>query len=704
MKKFALGISSILNFLAFIMLRRLFFTGLFLGQILSVCSQDTTKILNEVTVQSYLYNRPLELVPAAIGLVNMSDLSRFNDASILPGVNTISGVRMEERSPGSYRLSIRGSLIRSPFGIRNVKMYWNGLPFTDGGGNTYFNLLDVSSLGGVEIIKGPAGSIYGAGTGGVILLRSPDVSKSSVSLSTGAGSFGLRRVQLGAAVRSKDIVGSLSVAHQESDGFRKHTTMKRDVVNADVKWQANTKNILSATILYSDIWYQTPGGLTLAQYQDDPAQARPTVGLSRGAVDQNAFVENKTIYSGISHDAFWNEKVSTRTGVFYSSSDFVNYAIRAAEGLEERDEKNIGARTETKIDLSVARWKAQISVGGEYHKFDSPIGTWNNESGEKGALAFKDEISSKIGLLFLQSEISLNNFYVTLGGSVNFLEYDFKRNEPTTEKHTRQFSPVFSPRIAILQKLNKNVSIFGSVSSGFSPPSLAEVRPSTNTYNNSLAPERGLNTELGLRGRVSGAFKFDLTAYSFRLKETIVIQRTDDDADYFINAGETRQRGFEGTLSWEPTFGKDATITGLKFWLTETWNHFRFKDYVNDNTDYSGNKLTGVPPTVLVFGADVEMSAGVYSNITASFTDHVPLDDANSEYAKSYILCNARVGYRGKLGSNIPFEIFGGVDNALNETYSLGNDLNAAGMRFYNVAPARNYYAGLKITSLFGTR
>jgi iron complex outermembrane receptor protein len=48
---------------------------------------------------------------------------------------------MEERSPGSYRLNIRGSSLRSPFGVRNVKIYYNNIPFTDPGGNTYLNSL-----------------------------------------------------------------------------------------------------------------------------------------------------------------------------------------------------------------------------------------------------------------------------------------------------------------------------------------------------------------------------------------------------------------------------------------------------------------------------------------------------------------------------------------------------------------------------------
>jgi iron complex outermembrane receptor protein len=38
-----------------------------------------------------------------------------------------------------------------------------------------------------------------------------------------------------------------------------------------------------------------------------------------------------------------------------------------------------------------------------------------------------------------------------------------------------------------------------------------------------------------------------------------------------------------------------------------------------------------------------------------------------------------------------------GVDNLLNQTYSLGNDINAFGGRYFNAAAKRNYFVGLQI-------
>jgi len=39
-------------------------------------------------------------------------------------------------------------------------------------------------------------------------------------------------------------------------------------------------------------------------------------------------------------------------------------------------------------------------------------------------------------------------------------------------------------------------------------------------------------------------------------------------------------------------------------------------------------------------------------------------------------------------------DVFAGVDNLFDVTYSLGNDINATGGRYYNAAPARNYFGG----------
>ena len=52
-------------------------------------------------------------------------------------------------------------------------------------------------------------------------------------------------------------------------------------------------------------------------------------------------------------------------------------------------------------------------------------------------------------------------------------------------------------------------------------------------------------------------------------------------------------------------------------------------------------------------------------------------------------------------GKKLPLDFFAGADNLLDEQYSLGNDLNAAGSRFYNAAAGRNYFVGLIVNPKF---
>ena len=156
---------------------------------------DTLKTLDEVTVRAFEQNRHVKEIPASVNYISQSQLARFNNTSILPAINNTPGVRMEERSPGSYRMNIRGSTLRSPFGVRNVKIYWNDLPLTDPGGNTYLNQLGYYNFNSIEIIKGPGSSLYGAGSGGVMLINGfPDKWVQGTDVSFITGSYGLRNI------------------------------------------------------------------------------------------------------------------------------------------------------------------------------------------------------------------------------------------------------------------------------------------------------------------------------------------------------------------------------------------------------------------------------------------------------------------------------------------------------------------------------
>src|SRR4051812_2281599 len=116
----------------------------------SLCAQDTIDI-REIKLTTQLSRQSLLRTTTAAAIIDSTKMALMSETSLVTAVNTVPGLRMEERSPGSYRLSIRGSLLRSPFGVRNVKIYIDDYPLTDAGGNTYLNVIAMNAINNIEI-------------------------------------------------------------------------------------------------------------------------------------------------------------------------------------------------------------------------------------------------------------------------------------------------------------------------------------------------------------------------------------------------------------------------------------------------------------------------------------------------------------------------------------------------------------------------
>jgi len=245
------------------------------------------------------------------------------------------------------------------------------------------------------------------------------------------------------------------------------------------------------------------------------------------------------------------------------------------------------------------------------------------------------------------------------------------------------------------------LSVYGSVAKGFSPPTTAEILPSTGVITTDLEAETGLNTELGLKGNFfQNRLYVDVSAFYFRLRNTIVQRRDETGGDYFVNAGNTRQNGLETFLSYNFLDKPMGAFNTVKFWVSHTWHNFHYDNYIkvgDDTTDYSGKRLPSVPKQYVVMGLDAMANLGFYGNLTYYYSDPIPLNDANTAFASSYNLFNARVGYRKPVRKNIDVDLYLTADNIFDVKYSLGNDINAAGGRYYNAAPGANFAIGFSV-------
>jgi iron complex outermembrane recepter protein len=657
---------------------------------------DSVKSLSEIIVRAYEQNRRLIDVAAPVSITGQAQLNRFGNMSILPALNITPGVSMEERSPASYRLNIRGSSLRSPFGVRDVKIYLNDIPLTDPSGNTYLNQLSFYNFNSIEIIKGPASSLYGAGIGGAMLIHTLPVNwHPGVSLAYSAGSFAYNNINANVRAGDADHENSFSYSHQTSDGYRAQAKMRRDIATWESVLKASDKQTLHAYMSYSDLYYQTPGGLTLAQYNANPTQARPGSGSQPGAAQNKSAVFQKIFLAGFSNDYHFSESWQNTTSLYGSYTDFINPGIRV---YEIRKEPHFGGRSVFTFKKGIGQSNFQLNFGAEAQKGFFNTRDYGNALGIADSLQSDDNLNMWQYMLFAQADVKLPGGWTVTGGvSLNksSIELLHLSSRPSTSQ-TRIFENKLPPHLAILKKITNEISAYASIARGFSPPVVSEILRSDGVFGTNLQPEDGMDYEAGIKGAVfNNKLYFDVSGFLFDLKNTIV-QRIDTNGVFFyVNAGSTKQNGIEGFASYELAGKPDHFINSAKLWLSYAWHDFHYGSFKQVSTDFSKNKLPGAAPQVVIGGLDVATKAGVYVNVTYNYSDRIALNDANSAYAASYTLLGARLGYRKDLNRKIQAEFFAGGDNLFNNKYSLGNDINAAAGRYYNPAPGRNYYAGI---------
>ncbi len=655
---------------------------------------DSTTVLSEVKITGYLHEQRLWLTPASVAALSKKNIELLNNSSLVPAMNSIPGVRMEERSPGSYRLSIRGSLVRSPYGVRNVKIYYNDFALTDAGGNTYLNALNINDIDGIEILKGPDGSLFGANSGGVVLLKSNTDTLSSASARVYGGSFGL----FGEAVQLNKSSGkhlySFRQSYQQSDGYRQNTQNHRLFLQASDVWNYAANKSLEVYAFYSDLAYRTPGALTLALYDAAPEAARPPTATLPGALEQNAGIKSKMLFAGIRHQMKLSSYLSHSLAVWGSHVDFDNPAI---SNFENRNENNSGIRTFLTLQNTsspTAAWHVSMDVGFEGQRLTSAIHNYDNNQGVAGKLQAYSNILSYQYFEFVRGKLNWDNrLIIEAAVSRNNSGYHFR----DTTRIKNDFRTVWMPHFALNYKIADPISFRAIVSKGYSVPTTAEVRPANNMIYTDLQSEQGWNTEAGFRfSLLQGKLRLDASAYQYSLTNGIVSQVDNAGNSFFVNSGKIKQKGLEAAASWVvlPRNDNGTVFKSIEWNSSYTYAYYYYGQYKVNNSDYSGNRVAGVPRNVFVNNVYIDFPKAVYLFVQHNYTSGIALNDANSVFAKSYHLLSAKAGTRYFSKHHFLPEIYVLADNLLNKKYSLGNDLNALGGRYYNAAPTINFSAG----------
>lgn len=689
----------------------------------SIPVRTETLLLREVSIEAFRSGKPISETPAAIGLLSSVHLKHNDATSLQNALNVVPGVIMESRGyGGSQRINIRGNFLRSPFAVRNVKMYFNGIPISSPDGTAPLEVMDAFDLGGIEIIKGPAGSLYGSGTGGVMLFTPERVGfHSLLKHSTLIGDFGLKRITTALELRlSENTDLRLSHIFQENKGYRDQEFNRRQNVSLFLNHRFNEKHKLFWYSTYFNGHLALPGALIAQQVEEDPTQANAF------SIANNASLYRERFFTGLSHQWQIAPRLNLTTALYGMTTDKTNpYGTAAAytrNGYKREGSDGTGGRAEmTYFIVSNDDHLLKAMVGSEvqYEQFTSS--EWRNVLGQPGDLKYiynVDFFSSMAfasldytykGRLFLHASTSLNN-------STQQIQATGFNNVRLDSSAT--LNSELLPRLAASFTFHPFFKPFVSVSFGSSNPTVfeqVEIQQfgSATGFSNStgLRSERGVNYEVGVKGTNISRFSYELSAYHFQLNQAILpgirnqfFEGTNDIEEFTIytNAGSVLQRGIEGTLRYRTDMrGANA----FECWMTGQLTDYRFKEYTLFNESYAGQLIPGIPQASFSSGFSLEVwKKRLRWSVQHYYYDRITLNNSNTDFSNPYHLVNTRIDWQTPLRKGSAWAygqmlaVFVGINNCLNAEYTSFLQTNAVAQRYYNPSPPLNVYGGVQFS------
>lgn len=665
--------------------------------------------LNEIVIQAFNSNRKNKDVPGAVAVVTQQDIRKGSGVSLQPSFNAVPGVQFQQSHLSESRVAIRGNGVRAQYGIRDIKIYLDGIPITEADGTTRLEAIDVSNLGNAEIIKGPGSSIYGSGaSGGVINLkleRAPFGQK-SIETSGLVGSDGLKRIATTYRSGSEKTNAFASYGYQEYDGYREHSRDLRRFMSGNFQFFPSEKQTITLLLNRTSQDSQIPGALTKDQVEEDRKQASP------GNLDKQAARRQTWTRVGLGQNYRFNDRFSNQTSVFTYFYD-IDHPLPFA--YIRNFYESYGGRTLFTYDPNFDFLDTRLMLGGEYNQAKTKGTQYVNNQGKEGDLLSNVDNKYTSYSFFLQSETKLTEkMLFTLGLSYIGLEYDIRDYLDPSQTGSKNFDPKLSPRVALSYDFGDALSLHGSVSTGFAPPTGGEISNADGSINKEITAEESINYEINAKGGFfNSRLGYDFSLFRMNMKGELIPQAITQGVTIYHNAGKTKHTGAELAISYQAIRKDDQNriFTSLKPYAALTHSHFRFVEFQLKDADgqvtedFAGNKITGIAPWTAFIGLQAETDFGVYANTHWLFNDKTPLNDANTDFNDAYHTLNLKIGYKKEF-NRFSLDVYGGLDNILDRQYSSLTALNAVAYgggqpAYFNPSPGRNGYVGVNLNYNF---
>ncbi len=625
---------------------------------------------------------------AAVSSIDSTDLRTYDRASLRGALLWVPGVQMDERGHGgSTRFSIRGSLLRSPYGVRGVKVYWGPFSLTLADGSTPLELLDPELVGTLDVVRSVGGPLYGSAPSGLLLATPPERTDtgSDASISGTGGPDGY--FKLSGEVQTRTANGntiSMGVLRLGNDGYRDQEYARRDQVWITQRYALPKGNVRIFLTGQKAAW-GLPGSLDSLTAAEHPRSARPY------SQQIDARVEKSQVFAGIAVEQRVWQGMLLRSSLQVQATDKVNpYGTSPFFG-GYKDERIRSAGT-------------RLSLGRTFH------GTGVSFSWELGleAMLERDQLQERTFVNALPADLrtdadtrasNLNGFLSTrllladrttlfadIGTEATaFRHEDLLRNTESFDAPPTEIYPLLGVERVLSDQLTGHIRYAQSTSR----PTIWEVLGTTGIPNAELGAERVKEAEAGLSFR-SKKVALALNGYMRHTQDLILPERVNEGADeIFINAGDAAQNGveLEGRIGWDR-----ARKRRVELLVNGAWQHHQLR-----LPDAAGTvDVPGVPRWT--GGARGRYSTGK-SSIELGYraNSSVVANTANGDRLPGYGVMQLHIGR--SWGWN-PYRLQVGItaENLLDTPYTSFIQLNDPARRYYNPAPGRGFFLELRLT------
>lgn len=671
--------------------RLITFLILFSGTAVFGQVKKDTVSLSELVLTSSPIRNTIQNSAAAVSIITEKEINQTDGVILTPVLNKIPGVYMQQGALNTNRITIRGIGARTQYGTSRIKAYFEGIPLSDAEGETVLEDIDLEALGGIEIIKGPNSSSFGAGLGGVISLKAKQLNEATTFAKSGStfGSFGLLKqiLSVGSADSNSSVFANYSNLQQE--GYRANSDYDRKSLNLFGKQQLSKKSSLSFFGIATRLKAFIPSSISETAFNNNPKSAAATWLAAKG------YESYDKLLAGLGFEHQFSENWSADISLFTNLKNA--YETRPFDILEDKTQ-SVGFRSKVNYSASIFTLPNVVSVGTELitenYGFSLFKNLYQSNSGKgslQGERFAQMEQNRHYWNAFLQMETKLST-KLNLESGIAFNTTHYDQADIFSQAGTKQnytFESIWSPRLGLSYKIDEGKNIYASLSKGFSIPVVAETLTAEGQINTDLKPEIGVNYEIGFKGNfLERKLYTELIFYSTQISNLLVARRVAEDQYLGINAGESSHQGMEFLVNYK--IDANANIQ-LNPYFSGTITHFKFKDFVDRDTDFSGKLLPAVPNVQLNAGLDLVTAMGLNFYASYRYTGKRYLDDANSKETKGYQLLDAKASYVFYILKKLKMEMNAGVQNVLNEKYAASVLPNAVG---FGTAPARYYYSG----------